>query len=332
MRKRICVFTALVLGLPAAVALSLSAFWRREAKEGEGGWTGPFKPGEYRTFVALVRDYLRSRRREIEVRDGYVVEVGGENDSRYGLENLAQVCSGHRTAEWPEIIARHFDMLLRAEAERRAGERERTFEEAKSLLALRLWPAEYLAQVGTEHVICREDLPGTVTVLVFDLPETVQQVQPEEAERWGRSTEELFALALDNQRRKPRPQIQRAALPDSTKVTVFSGNSFFVASEALRLEQFPGCTGRGGALVGVPTRHVLIAYPVEDMGVLRAMPLLVPIIVGMFAKGPGSVSPRLYWYHDKRFTDLPYTIDSKRVRMAPPQDFVEMLKGFAGGE
>lgn len=332
MRKRVCALAVLVLGLPGAVALSLSAFWRREPKEASGSWTGPFKPGEYRTFVALVRDYFGSKGREIEVRDGYVVEAGQEKDTRYGLENLAQICSAHRAAEWPEIIARHFDMLLRAEAEHRAGERERTFEEARSLLALRLWPAEYLAQVSSEHVVYREDLPGTVTVLVFDLPETVQQVQPKEAERWGRSTEELFALALDNLRRKPRPQIQRAALPDGAKMTVFSGNSFFVASEALRLDQFPGCTGRAGALVGVPTRHVLIAYPVEDMGVLRAMPLLVPIIVSMFAKGPGSISPRLYWYYDKRFTELPYAVEGKQVRLSPPQAFVEMLKGFAGGE
>lgn len=329
--RRILAFTVAALTLLAALPASLMAFWHRKPPEPGGEWTGPFKPGEWRAFVGLVREYFERRGQRIEVQDGYVVVGEDEGGGRYGLENVSQVCAGHDRREWPAIIARHFDALHRAEAQARPGGAGRSFEEAKPLLALRLWPEAFLAQVGPEHAIYRQDLPGTLTVLVFDLPETVQQVQPAEAAGWGKSTDELFAVGLDNLRRKPRPQVQRAPLPDGTKVTVLSGSSFFVASEALRLDQFPGCTGRGGALVGVPTRHILVAYPVEDAGVLPAMQLLVPIIIGMFSKGPGSVSPRLYWYREGTFTDMPYTIEGTKVRLSPPDAFVEWLRGTVGG-
>ncbi len=324
--KRIVALAGMLLA--AAGLTCTGAFWRRKPAQ-PAAWTGPFSPAQYAAFVEVVRAELRALGAEGRIEDGSASVETGEWQGRYGLENLAQLCARHERREWPEIVRAHFAALGRAQRAHEAGE-ERSFAEAAPLLAVRLWPAEYLAQVPRDEVLYREELPGTVTVLVYDLPETVQQVRPAETSRWGKSVEELFALGLDNVRRKPRPQVRRAELPGGVRVTVLSGSSFFVASEALRLALFPGCIGRYGALVGVPTRHALVAYPIDGAEVVKAMLLMAPIVAGIYSQGPGAISPRLYWQHDGRFVDLPYIVRDGKPEFAPPAEFIALVRRLAG--
>ncbi len=301
----------------------------RGAPEPEQRLSLPVKPNDYRAFTRLVREHLRGQGIEVEIADGYASVPGQPDRGRYGLEGLAQACAARERREWPATIARHFDTLRRAEAEREATGGARSFAQAAPLLAVRLWPEEFLQQIGESAVIFRRDLPGLITVLVYDLPETIQQVRPEEPAAWGKTVDELYALGLDNLRRKPRPEIRRVVLPEGGRVTVFSGQSFFVASDALRLAQFPGCSGRHGALVGLPTRHVLLAYPIDDAAVVKAMPLIVRIILEMARQGPGTLSPRLYWYHDGHYADLPYKPRNGRPQFAPPVEFSALVAQLA---
>jgi len=321
---RVLALLALLLAFPAVAIVALAAFWRRKPQRAPG-WTGPFTPAAYPAFEHLVREELRRQGLEVEIDDGYATVPG--RPGKYGLENLAQACALRERAQWPQIIEAHFAALRRAEAEREALGGARTFEQAAPLLAVRLWPAEFVAQIGPGALVYREDLPGLVTVLVYDLPETIQQVRPEEAAAWGRPGEELFALGLDNLRRKPRPEIRRVAMEGERRVTVLSGTSFFVASECLRLDHFPGCVGRYGAVVGVPTRHIMLAYPVDDAAALEAAGLLVPIVYGMCQQGPGSLSARLYWCYQGRFAEVPYRVEGKTVHIAPPEGLQALVRG-----
>lgn len=305
-----------------------AAFWRRKPKA-PPPWTGPLSTSEFAAFAELVLAELRARGVEGRIEDGYVTAESGELSGRYGLENLAQLCHQHDRREWKGIVHAHFAALGRAKRETKGT---RTFEEAQPLLAVRLWPAEYMEQVPREQVTLRQDLAGTLTVLVYDLPDTIRQVRPEEAASWGKSLEELFALGLDNLRRKQRPQIRRAELPGGVRVTVFSGESFFVSSEVLRLDQFPGCVGRHGALVGVPTRHAMLAYPIDGPEVVKAMMLMAPVVLGICGQGPGSISPRVYWYHEGQFTDLPYIVKDRAPQFAPPAEFIELVRSLGKGK
>ncbi len=312
-------------------ACILCAFWRRPPapEEAPGAWTGPFSRSDYRRFADLVRAYFRAQGVEVTVEDGYVVVAGKKEADRYGLQNLAQLCHGMDPRGWPTAIAGHFDALREAEKGRQAQGGRRTFAEAAPLLAVRLWPAAVLSQIGSDHAIYREDLPGTLSMLVYDLPKSVENVRPEEAATWGKETAELFELGIENVARMSRPQVRRVELPDGQRATMLSGQSFFVATEALRLSRYPGCVGRHGALVSVPTRHILLCYAIEGAGTLKAVGQLIVASRAMCAEGPGSISDRLYWYHDGHYDVLPYNIEGKRVQLAPGPEFTAMLEQVA---
>src|SRR5262249_18543071 len=136
------------------------------------------------------------------------------------------------------------------------------FDRVRELLAVRLWPESYLTELDEQRMIYRTDLPGTISALVYDLPSSIRNVTPEEIAAWGRSTGELFEMAIDNVREICIPDISEQEIGDGIRVQLLSDESFFVASHALVLPEHESCIGSFGSLVGVPHRHVLLAYPI----------------------------------------------------------------------
>ena len=291
-------------------------------------WADFLTPKQYVRFVELVETDLRRRNVTYRIEDGLIrTSDGGE----LGLLNLAQQCFGAPGDDWPKIIEGHFDSLFRSLAKREAIEAEmKSFEKVSGLLAARLWPEDTLDSLG-KVLVYRRDIPGTVTVLVLDLPDRVQTISPDMVAAWGRAEEELFTLALDNVRCNMSYDPQEFDLDEGIKLRALLGNSFYVASRALLLEDHPELAGSHGTLIGLPHRHALLAFPIDDIGVLQAVQRMLPMVSGMFREGPGSVSPRLYWYHGGQFTDLPYRIDpDKGIVFSPPDEFVELLNQLAG--
>jgi hypothetical protein len=299
-------------------------------------WASFFTPPQYQCFVGHVENHFRRQQQKFTLKDGVVLldRPPAEGFQQHGLANLAQLCYRNEEKDWADIIAEHFRTLRKSHAEQSLLEtRLDDFERVRELLAVRLWPVDYLPELSRDRFIRRHDLPGTLTALVFDLPSSVRNVTPEEARRWGKSPEELFEIGLTNVRENCIPDASEQDLGDGVTVSLLSDESFFVASHALLLEDRPECLGAFGALVGVPHRHVLLTYAIEDLGVLHAINLLVPIIMGMEKEGPGSISSCLYWYKDGKFTDLPYHVKNKVLHFDPPEEFVDVLNllGEPGG-
>lgn len=290
-------------------------------------WARLFDEERGRRFEDLVKAHFRGRGAEFRLEDGLVV-VQDEDGAKQqlGLMNLAQLCARSEPLEWRGIIEEHFRTLEKSHREQQVlEERVDDFERIEELLAVRLWPREYLSELDGDKLIHREDLPGTLSALVFDLPSSIRNVTPEEAAGWGKDAEELFEIALDNVRENCIPDTMRQELAEGVEVTLFTDESFFVASHALLLDEHPECLGPFGALVGVPHRHVLLTFPIEDLRVLPAIQTLIPVIAGLERDGPGSISPRLYWYRDGEYLDLPYRVEEQTLNFSPPEEFVEML-------
>lgn len=308
----------------------LRSFWQRltqSAPSAPPAWANFFSPAQYQRFLGLVQAHFNEQHRAYTLKDGVIhltQPLGGAQ--QLGLLNLAQNCAHNDEKEWPEIIQGHFRIMEKSHLEHEVlQDRLTNFDRVGELLSVRLWPESYVRELGGDKILFRRDVPGTISALVFDLPSSVRNVTPEESEAWGKSLDTLFDVGLANLRENCIPDVTDQDLGEGVSVTLFSDESFFVASHALLLEDHDECLGNFGALVGIPHRHVLLAYPVNDLQVLPAIHRLIPIIHGMERDGPGSLSRRLYWYKDGAFTDLPYELDQKVLRFSPPDEFVEMM-------
>ena len=274
-------------------------------------WAGFFSPAQYQRFLGLVRAHFDREGLSYRLGDGIVhldQALGG--CQQLGLLNLAQNCAHNDEKEWSEIIDSHFRLMAKSHREHEVlQDRVAAFDRVAELLSVRLWPESYLHELGGDKIIHRIDLPGTITALVFDLPSSIRNVTPQEAEGWGKTREELFEVGLANLRENCIPDVNDQDLGEAVTITLYSDESFFVASHALLLGDHGESLGAFGALVGIPHRHVLLTYPINDLRILPAIHRLIPIIQGMERDGPGSLTRRLYWYRDGRFTDLPYELD-----------------------
>ena len=282
-----------------------------------------------RTFYRLVEEHFAGQGKTVSICDGVATVTAAtesNNDAKpnqLGLQNLSQLCAQIDEKEWPEMIAKHFDAFAASEEdEKRILAHIEDYEQIKGRLAVRIMPR--YDEVPPETLVCREDLEGTFTTLVFDLPTTIRSVHADEEKRWPVGLSAVWAQALENTRGLTKPEIEEVDFGGVMVKTITSEDSY-VTTHALWLDEHPDWLGPRGALVAIPHRHALLVYPIRDMGVVMAIEKLVIVASGMEEEGPGSITANLYWYRDGKFINLPYELTGKALNFRPPDAFVEML-------
>ena len=297
------------------------------------GWAEFFQAEDFRIFMAALRQDLAGRAipHEVDAAAGGVRLTQPDGDSQtLGLLNLAQVCHQAPRGEWPELIARHLTLSLDIAG---AGadfveSLETDFARAKSKLKLRLYPEDY-ANRGLP-LVYQPVADGLIAVLVYDLPESIASVPEDHLRRWGREREEVLALALENVRASASVKQSRIDLPTGGALELLTGeNDYFATTHLLFLEQYVQPAPESGVLVGAPNRHGLVFHRIEGMEVIQALQALLGIVPGMYAEGPGSISPNLYWWRNGSLTLLPSEIDGGQIHFHPPQEFMDMLNAMA---
>jgi hypothetical protein len=285
-------------------------------------WAAFFDGPAYERFIAAVEaDAARRGWRITRIEDGMSVDG---LDGEFGLSNLAQVCHASPEDAWPAIVAQHFDNLVGA----RAGDLEppTTFEEARALLKVRIYPSDQPMVTGS-NVVSSPLAPGLARVLVFDLPTTVATVPRERLVDWP-PVDELFAIATSNLRDEPQPAHESVALKNGGTIDVQLGDSFFVASRVLMLPEVADLDGARGALVAIPHRHALLVHPIRDLATIEAINVMVVLADQWYREGPGSLSPTVHWWHDGALTPIPSEVRDGKVSVYPPDALVEVLNGL----
>ena len=163
-------------------------------------WASAFNPEEYSAFLEALDKYFTRHKITYELIPGGI--KAGPNDhgfSTLGLTNLMQVCKQDRVKRYPELVSGHFDGLARAQKASAAFEKlTEDYAQVKKFLGVRLYPKDYLANLGNDITVGRDFGGDIYAMLVYDLPDTVQNVTPAQAAKWGKSFEELFATGIQN--------------------------------------------------------------------------------------------------------------------------------------
>ncbi|MFF9051989.1 immunity 49 family protein [Streptomyces erythrochromogenes] len=172
-----------------------------------------------------------------------------------------------------------------------------------------------------------------VFAYAFDGPTSVRSLTDGDVERVG--IEELGQAAYANLMRVPVTHEEISLEGRATLQSVF-GDSHFVASKALYLGELArqvtsASLPSAGALVVVPTRHLLAFHPIADGSVVEALNDLAMYALGAYEDGPGPLSPRVYWWHQGGLTSLTVVDeDTRTLSLKPPQELLALMKGLVG--
>ena len=257
-----------------------------------------------------------------ELRVGSVFHDGVD----YGLYNLAQRCRPLPADEWQLCIDDHFAKILAATDERREWrELESDFGSAAPLLRLRLQSPD-MRRPG--DCLAREELPGTVSHVVADMPSSLLGILDDVLERWQRSAEEVFALARAQTVRDCPIEWEEVSLGPAPSPCLFvaSADHFFVCTHVFRLDAWPRLTAADGCLVAIPDRQTMLVLPLVAGGLSEAVESLVSLAHRRHEQGPGSVSPHLYWRRaDGGFEVQLCEMQDGSLQVTPSRAFADVL-------
>jgi hypothetical protein len=307
-----------------------SFFKKKSSLPQAPSWANWFTPEEFQHFQETVSRYFQSQNLNFTWGDG-VIEV--ENDQfgfkQLGLVNLAQSCKQNALGLYPAIVTDHFETLKKArQFEVEFKEDVAYFDKIKHYLGVRLYPDSHVQQIGKEHVIGKKFSDDIYAMLVFDLPHSIMNVQPAQAENWGKTLDELFEIGQQNIRKNYPVKPSQETFSDFN-IWFFNSDHFFTPNVVFDLENMPQVLGKQGALVGIPHRHSVIVYPIDSIKVVEAINKLIPAIYGMNQEGPGSVSNQIFWYKAGQFQPIRYELTEKELRLFPAGDFIQMLETFS---
>lgn len=296
-------------------------------------WAGFFTSADnLKAFERLVVEELSRRGDEYRYSDGVVhAQVAGEDQS-WGMSNLGQICAAAPRQEWPRIITLHFDAMTRAAEQRSQIETLlKDYTTAKRKLFPRLWEPEQLGPAA-ENAIIRHDIPSLATVLCADLPDVVQTVPPDLLARWGVGEDQAFARAMDNLDQISTRGLTPIRLGDDVELLALEDMSFFTASVALRIDDFHRLRAPLGVMVALPTRHLLLALPLHSAADVHHLQHLISVALHAEARGPGSLSKRVWWRYEGVWREVPYLIDGNKLSVYPPQELARLLGGEPDSE
>lgn len=299
-------------------------------------WAQFFSGGEFNAFLAALRRELDAMGVQYRLHpDAGVVQAvfpGDPNPHTLGLLNLAQVCRSAPRSGWPELIRKHLGVMAstgpRSSAIDNLGE---SFEAARELLKVRLYPmdfkAEVLASMASQRVA--DDF---MAVLVYDFPDSIATVHPNHVEKWRVPMDDLVQTGLRNVWSLGRLSPERIDLGEEVWIDVYEdGDNYFAASHALMLHRYFDPEPELGLLVAVPQRHALVLRPLDGPAAIRSLHAMFYAVPQFYEEGPGSISPSAYWYRSGTFTRLPFERKGDDVSFYPPEVFTEVLERLGGG-
>lgn len=239
---------------------------------------------------------------------------------------LAQECARAPRESWPARVA--------AELERRRAEQKLgieldavrgDFEKARPALKLRVQRVE---TVGP-NAISAPIASNLRAVLVLDLPSFITPVRPADLAAWEKPADVLVGVALENVKAGEQVELKPMEIAGA-RVFAVSGRSVFVATLGLAAEDLLGKPTPFGALVAMPSAHILLCHALADARSLKALEAMAAGSLQAFESGPSPLCPDLFWKRADRFVALPVHRENAQVKCELPREFDEqVVQGFA---
>ncbi len=310
-----------------------SLFKRKRDKPEIPEWASFFNDSQYNEFIKAVDSYLYNKNITFSFGDGVVIV--GPNDFDFGtlgLINVAQVCNQSEIADYSQIVNEHFDTLVRTNQFNIEFEKiVHDYGKVKQYIGTRLYSTDLFLQIKKGKIFSENFAADIFKTLIFDLPDSISWITTDQPDTWNKSLKDLFETGIKNVRNKYPFDISLQNFGEFD-IWFVQGDHFFTPNIVFELDDRQNLVGSKGSLIGMPHRHAVIIYPIENIEVIKAINALIPTVNGMYKEGPGSLSESLFWYRDGQFEDLPYKIEDGKLQFYPPENFVTMLNTLRSAE
>jgi hypothetical protein len=286
---------------------------------------------ELRFFLEAVARELRARNLFFEDRGGFFIVASPDGSLvECGLQNIVLKCGAVGRERYAHEIHQHFERVLGPRIE--LPSTPPPFSEVKPYIKVRIYRDDYVEENGVP-LISQPLTQGLTAAAVFDMPNVVTSISPETIAPWGVSKDVVFRIGITNVgRAKMRREPHRFG---AVELFSLSDEDGFAASQVYHLATFLP-PSRLGAIVSMPSRHLILCYPILRDTVRTALRELVPFTDDIYndpERGDERhmLSTDLFWWRKGKLVRMPVGMNVPGfpgVMVAPPQEFiVEVLGG-----
>ncbi len=283
----------------------------------------------YKYFVNKVAKELRKNYTIVGMTNG-AIELESEDYMAFNVQNLLTLCSQAPKKEWALLIEQHVDAIYQSR-EKQKELNYANFEAMVPYLSIRIYPDGFVEKYGaTNPMVVQKDLEGTSSVLMFDLPTAFIPAYQEYFDQWGKSMEEVFAIAQKNVNKqvfeKESKKVEDARIPFEVHILVEEN---YGASIALDLAaNVPEFVGDWGAVITIPNKTVAMICKVSKEEPLQFMSFIETfqaLTEQFYNDHPQRISTDFYWYYQGNFTKINRTINDGQLQVVAPMGLMELM-------
>ncbi|MEK6155698.1 DUF1444 family protein, partial [Flavobacteriaceae bacterium 3-367] len=223
------------------------------------GYENEISKKEYKYLInesvkAITRNYKIA-----SIIEGVVKLEEGQDYSVVNLHNLILKCSEIDKEEWSELINSHFDSMHES-IEKQKELDPNKFETLVDYFSIRIYQESFVIQNGgTENLITKKHLDGTVSLLMLDLPSTFTPIQKKMFDLWDKTVDDVFEIAQKNVNKQEFTKMTESIDVNEQKIEAhFIENEDYGASLALDLKNnTPEFIGEWGSVVAIPNKGIV---------------------------------------------------------------------------
>lgn len=267
-------------------------------------WAASIPDGAYWRILTLVTEELGKHGVAFDYRmpDGVFMLADPAGDpsaeGQLHLDNLSRALRDIPLEDWPAEVARFVESIVTVGV---GVERYRLeWVDASPVLRARL--SSDVPITEDDAFIIRPFANGLAIGLCLDLPTAILSVARAVTAEWPLDEDALVAMAIeqtrDMMRSAPRAQVDLGENVTITACFGPPGSEGFAATGALFLGDWVTDHKRG-ALFVVPRQGDLAVHEIRDgHRVMDALARMSMLAQAMYADGPRSLSPGVYWWHE----------------------------------
>ncbi|MBB3699221.1 hypothetical protein KMW28_26125 [Flammeovirga yaeyamensis] len=265
-----------------------------------------------------------------KVKEGTIYLEDGQAYSLVNLHNLIMKCHQMDKKEWTPLLKAHFQSMTTSIDEHKNNDFT-DFVTAKKYLSIRIYPKEFVqSNGGVETLITREDLEGTYSVIMLDLPSSFSPLMKSDTENWNISKEEIFKYAQENvNKQEILKETHPIEVNNSTINVSFIGNEDYAASIALDLEKnAPEFVGEWGCVLAIPNKGIASLCkiskdnPVDFVLYIQKFNLITD---QFYNEHPQPVSKDFYWYYKGKFQKIQLVIEDNTIQVINPLGLTKLM-------
>jgi hypothetical protein len=288
-------------------------------------------------IAELLRTEILKRGLGDQIREG-LLTVQGHEEFLSCFSCLLRACMVElRQDLWPEIVARYLEDYLEKWQKLLALELPlRDFERVAPNLSMSYCPKQdpmkgFPRAEPSPNLLCREDVPGYWNSFVIESPKGPWEVSRSMLAHWGKTSAEVFNIALQNQRFREWFLIEPLEKAPFPCWRIKSRNKDLV-NGVLLLKDKPELLGKCGAFLVIGPSEMLLAT-VRSQSVAEAKAELEDFY--RFAQRrffPGMIRFALHplWVSSERLEQVPEKSAGVHLLRGLPQGLVTRLRELSG--